>query len=334
VTTADVDLTDGVSVAQRRAARRRGVATASRFLAGRLAQGVFVVIGAVFIGFILVNLSGHGLALRGGGLLTPDQIEELRNKLGYDKPLLSRLWPYLGDVLRGDFGESYRFHEPAMNTVLKSLPNTLVLVGGGLGLALAIAVPSAVYSAIHQGRLADKGLRSSLSFLQGVPEFWLGLMLVWLLSVKLPIFPSVGYDGGRSVVLPIVALALPIVPALFRLLRGELLNVMNQDFVEALRIKGFPDSRIVRTHALRNAMPGFLTFTTLQLGYLLGGTILVEVVFGWPGMGGLAVDAARSQDVAVVEAVVVVLAIAYVLLNLLADLLVLVLDPRVRTGRL
>lgn len=329
-----VEAGSAVDRESRRAIRRRGLRTALRFLLGRLAQGALVVAGAILIGFVLVNLSGSGVAARSGGMLTPEQIAELKERLGYDEPLIQRLGSYLADVARGDFGDSYRYNDSALSLVIDALPNTLVLVTGALLLALVMAVPAAIYSAHHRGSVLDRVLRVGSSFMQGLPEFWLALMLVLGLSVKAGIFPSVGYESYRALALPTIALAIPVVPALFRLLRAELMTVMNQDFVDSLRIRGIDEGRIVRTHALRNAWPSFLTFMSLQIGYLLGGTILVEVVFGWPGIGSLAVGAANAQDVAIVEAVVVVLAVAYVLLNLVADVLVLILDPRVRTGRL
>jgi ABC-type dipeptide/oligopeptide/nickel transport system permease component len=313
-------------------ARGGGAIAAARFLASRLGQSALVVIGAVLISFVLVSLSGNAIRAH-ALLLTPEQTAELERQLGFDRPLLERFVEYLGNVLHGDFGESLRFSTPALNLVTGALPNTLLLVGCGLAAALAVGMPAALYGAARPGSRADRAIGRVMSVFQGVPEFWLGLMLAIVFSVQLGWFPSTGFDGPSSVVLPTIAIATPMLPAVYRLLRGELLDVMQHDFVEALRIKGLSERQVVVRHALRNALPGFVTYLILQSGYLIGGTLIVEVVFGWPGIGTLMVDAARERDLGVVQAVVVVVACAYVALNLLADLLVLWLDPRVRTGR-
>lgn len=305
-----------------------------RFVGVRLGQSAVVIFGAVLISFLLVNISGNSVIATGAALLTPEQRRQLEQQLGFDRPLLQRLAEYLGKVLHGDFGESYRFGGSALSIVLVALPNTLVLVVGALFVALLLGVPAAIFSAVHPGNRGDRVLRRVVSVLQGVPEFWLGIVLVLIFSVTLGILPSVGFDRPDALILPVIALGTPLVPAVFRLLRGGLLDVLDRDFVEALRVKGLSESTIVIHHALRNALPGFATYLALQLGYLIGGTLIVEVVFNWPGIGSLALDAVRARDLGVVQAVVVVLAFAFVVLNLLADLFVLWLDPRVRTGQL
>lgn len=306
----------------------------ARYLALRLGRGLVVMFGALMLSFVLVNLGGNSLEARSGGLLTPEQLSALAKQLGYDKPVLARLWTYVGQALQGNFGRSYRFNESSMSIVLHALPNTLVLVFGALTVGLLIGVPAAIASATRGGTRADRSLRGGIVVLQGLPDFWAGLMLVLVFAVGLHWAPAVGFGSPDAAILPIIALSLPWIPVVFRLLRGNLLDVMQRDFVAALRIKGLPDRQIVRRHALRNALPGFATFLALQTGYLLGGTILVEVVFGWPGMGSAMVSAAEAQDLGIVQAAVVVLAFCYVGLSLMADLVVLYIDPRVRTGRL
>jgi ABC-type dipeptide/oligopeptide/nickel transport system permease component len=313
--------------------RRLPSVPALAFLARRLAQSVLVVLGAVLISFVLVNLSGNSVLASKSTLLTPAQLQQLEQQLGFDRPLPQRLVEYLGNVVQGDFGTSYRFGGSALGVVLDAMPNTLLLVAGALIVALGIGIPAALYSAIRRDTRSDRWLRRAISVCQGIPEFWLGLVLVLLFSVKLGAFPSIGFGGPDAVVLPVIALAVPLVPAVFRLLRGQLLDVLGRDFVEALRIRGMGERRIVVRHAARNALPGFVTYLALQIGYLLGGTLIVEVVFGWPGIGSLTIDAVKARDLGVVQAVVVSLACVYVLLNLLADLAVLWLDPRVRRER-
>jgi ABC-type dipeptide/oligopeptide/nickel transport system permease component len=305
-----------------------------RFLGGRMLQGCFVVLGSILISFIMINIAGSPAVARSGGLFSAEQIAALEQRLGYDRPILERFGEYLTNVLRGDFGVSYRFGDSAATVVLDAIPYTLLLVAGAVLVALAFALVVAVHSVIHRESRADRVLRTATLVGQGVPEFWLALMLVLVFSVWLGALPSLGFDDARSLVLPVVALAVPLCPALLRILRSQLLDIMEQEFIVALRAKGLSARAIVLRHALRNALPGFVTFLALQIGWLIGGTLIVEVVFAWPGVGTVLHGAVVARDLLVIQAVVVLLAVTYVLLNLLADAFVLWIDPRIRTGRL
>jgi ABC-type dipeptide/oligopeptide/nickel transport system permease component len=304
------------------------------YLTSRLGQGAVVVFGALVISFLLGALAGDPADVIAGasGLVTPEQKEAIREQLGYGDPLPVRFLQYVGDTLQADLGTSYRSGEPALGVVLTALPNTLLLVSGALLAAAAIAVPLSLWSALRRERLDDRWMRRALVVTQGMPEFWLALMLVLLFSVLLGWLPSIGFDGPSSMILPVAALAAPLVPTLVRLIRAQLLDVMQLEFVVALRAKGFSDLSIAARHGLRNVLPGMLTFLALQAGWLVGGTLVVESVFGWPGLGSLLLDAVQTRDLALVQAGVLVIALAYVVLNLAADLMVLALDPRVRVG--
>jgi ABC-type dipeptide/oligopeptide/nickel transport system permease component len=238
------------------------------------------------------------------------------------------------DAVRGDFGQSYRLGAPALDEVMAALPYTLLLVGGALILALILAVAYSLYAALHRDTALDLFLRGALVVMLGLPEFWLGLMLILVFSVNLHLTPAVGYAGWSSTILPIVSLGLPLAPSFARLLRSELLDVLDSDFVVVLRAKGLSDRAVVLRHGLLNAMPAFITFAALQVGYLVGGTLVVEAVFAWPGIGSLMLSAVTGRDIAVVQACVIVLATSYVILNLIADMVVLLIDPRVRLGRI
>ena len=197
-------------------------------------------------------------------------------------------------------------------------------------LACAVAIPVSILSVLRRESLADRTLRRGLALAQGVPEFWLALLLVLLFSVTLGWLPSIGASGLDSYVLPVLALSIPLMSTIVRIVRSHLLDVLGMDFVTALRAKGLTTREIVYRHALRNALAPFITFLALQLGWLVGGTILVENVFSWPGLGSLMVSATQVRDLTVIEASVVLVATAYVVLNLLADLAVAAIDPRVR----
>lgn len=305
----------------------------ARLTLGRLAQGVVVLLGALLVCFALSAATGDPADALSVGQIGADseQIEALRDHLGYGDPFLARLGDFFASALRADFGSSYRTGDDALATVLQALPNTLVLVGCALALSLSLAVALALTSVLHRNRAPDRAIRGGLALAQGVPDFWLAVMLVLVFSVTLGWLPSIGFDGPRSLVLPTLALAIPVLPTFVRLMRGSLLDVMKLDFVTSVRAKGLSERDVVLRHGVRNALPPLITFTALQIGWLVGGTIIVESIFAWPGIGNLAVEAVKARDVGVVQAVVAVTALSYVLLNLAADLLVAVADPRIRT---
>ncbi|GAB3009741.1 peptide ABC transporter permease [Amycolatopsis acidiphila] len=267
----------------------------------------------------------------GGPFLPPDQRAALNASLGYDEPLVSRFWHYLKGLPTGDFGVSYRTNDGAIHGVLAALPNTLILVITAMAISCVAGLALALFSIRWRERLGDRIIRRTIGILQGTPEFWLGLMLILVFSVGLQWLPSYGFFGGPSLVLPAVALASPIVPVFFRLFRGQLLDVLRGDFVEGMRARGLSEPVIVYNHGLRNIVGRGATLMALQLGNLIAGDLIIEVIFSWPGIGNLAFSAVQARDFAVVQAIIVVVAAIYVLLNIAADLVLVVSDPRVRS---
>jgi ABC-type dipeptide/oligopeptide/nickel transport system permease component len=304
-----------------------------RYVASRLAQGVVIVFGALTVSFVLAHLSGNPAEVFAGGMMSREQVQQLSHQLGYDRPLSVQYVDYIGHAVRGNLGRSFRFEEPAIRPVLHALPRTLVLVVGAILVSSALALPAAMLSVLRRESLADRAVRRFLMLLQGFPEYWLGLVLVLLFSVQLKWLPSLGNSGFKSVILPVVTLALPLVPILMRLLRGNLLDIFASDFVVALKGKGLSSREILLRHGLRNASVPFLTFLGLQIGWLISGTIIVENIFAWPGIGLLSLSAVQARDVTVIQTIVVVVAVSFVLLNLAVDLLVMAIDPRIRIGR-
>jgi len=304
----------------------------TRYIAIRIGQGALVVLGAVAVSFLLVNVAGDPVGVLGGQLLGPEEKQRLIELYGYDRPLSEQFVDYIGSVLRGDFGESFRQPVGAVTLVLESLPPTIWLVVGSVIVTFVVSIPAAVLSVLRRGSKLDGGVRGSLMVLQGLPSFWLGVVLVLIFSVQLRWLPSYGDEDWTSYILPIAALAIPLMSSVVRLLRSQMLDIMGMEFVTALRAKGLSERDIVLRHALHNAMPPLVTFMALQIGWLFGGTIIVEAVFGWPGIGTLAITATNNSDLTVIQALVVVVAVVYVLLNLLADLLVLAIDPRLRAS--
>ncbi|MEN3284578.1 MAG: peptide/nickel transport system permease protein [Solirubrobacteraceae bacterium] len=302
-----------------------------RFLGTRIAQGLLIVLGALTISFFLVSSTGSIVDVVGSTYQTPSQRKALEHQLGLDRPVLERYGTYVVDVAHGDFGRQYGTGDPAIGVVFSAFPNTVLLVVAAILIAWPIALAVSVLSVLRQDSRIDWGLRSTLIVLQGLPEFWVALLLVLVFSVNLGWLPSSGFDDGlRSVVLPAVALSLPLIPTLVRLIRGQLLDFMSLELATALRGKGITDSRIVVAHGVRNVLVPTVHFLSLQLGWLLGGTLIVETVFGWPGIGQLLLTSIQNRELAVVQAVVIVIAASYVLLALAADLLSFGVDPRIR----
>lgn len=310
--------------------RWRGVA---RYVAGRLGQGLLVLFGAVTASFILVHATGNPATVLAGGQLPPAQVKALSAQLGYNRPLIDQYWSYLGHAVRGDFGKSFRYGTGAVSTVLTALPNTLILIGISLTAAIVISVAVASASVLRQGGWADRLWRPAMSALQGIPDFWIALVLVLIFSVRLHLLPSLGFNGPRTLILPCTALALPMLASFTRLLRGSLLDFTGSDNALALRARGLTRREIVIHHGMRNAMVTFVSYVALQAGWLVGGTLIVETIFAWPGIGTMLIGAVQSRDLTVIQATVVIIALAFTLLNLLADLAVIWLDPRIGRQR-
>jgi peptide/nickel transport system permease protein len=325
-------MSSSADVARLKPAQRAAEVGYARYVGWRLAQGVVVVLGAIVASFLITNLSGNPGQVIGGSFLSPQQRQQIIDQLGYNRPVLERLASYLGGAVRGDFGTSYETGEPALRVVLTALPNTALLIACAIALAVVVAVPVAMVSVMRRGSTGDRLSRVVMMLAGALPDFWIAIILVRLLSVNLPWLPAIGFTSPQSLIMPTVALALPLIPAFVRLLRGALLDIVGQDFVTVLRSKGFRDRFIVAHQALRNALVPFITLLAMQIGWLLGGTIIVEVIFAWPGIGSVINNAVQARDVAVIQAAVVVVACGYVLLNLAADVVVALIDPRVTSG--
>jgi len=303
------------------------------YAGSRLLQGLFVIFGAVTISFILVNMIGDPASVLAGGQLSHEQVANLSHQLGYDRPVVDRYIAYVGGLLHGDLGVSIRYGTSALGLVLAVLPATLLIVIGAISLACAIAIPVSVLSVLRRGSYMDSATRRTLIVFQAIPEFWFALMLAMVFAVALRWLPSMGFTSPTALILPIIAIALPLVSSLVRLLRATLLDVMASDFVLALRAKGISDREIVVRHGLRNVMSPFLTLLALHLGWLIGGTLIIETIFVWPGVGTLLVNAVKVRDLPVIQAVVILIAVATVILNLVVDLLIMAIDPRIRQIR-
>ena len=303
------------------------------YILGRLAQAIIVMTLVVLIVFSLMFLSGDPALL----LMPPDatraDIEEFRRQMGFDQPMWHQFLHFAGRIALGDFGRSWRFQEPALPVVLERLPVTMELAIAALLLSLVIAIPIGVLSAIKRNSKVD-GAAMVLALLgQSVPGFWLGLMLILVFSVQLGWLPTSGRQGWQYLILPAVSLGLALAGRNARLVRSCMLEVLNEDYIRTARAKGLPEWRVINKHALKNALLPIVTVIGLELGFLLGGTVVIETVFSWPGVGLLAVQAISGRDYPVAQAVILISSVFFVLINLAVDLLYTWLDPRISFAR-
>jgi ABC-type dipeptide/oligopeptide/nickel transport system permease component len=302
------------------------------YLLRRLIHGVFVVWGVVTAVFFLVRLTGDPAVFLVDQSATREDIAHARRLLGLDRPLHQQYAEFLLAAPRGDFGDSIRDKRPAMRVVLEHFwPATVVLALAAAALSTILAVPLGVVAATRKDRAADHVSRIASLFLQSMPSFWLGLLLILLFAVQFQgLLPAYGSGTWRHLILPAVTLAAAPLAQNARLVRAGMLEVLQQDYVRTARAKGVPERLVLYRHALKNTAIPFITVTGLSLGFMLSGTIIIETVFSWPGLGRLIVQAVPTRDFPVIQAGVFVFALIFVLLNLLVDLLYAVVDPRVR----
>ena len=288
---------------------------------------------AVFLVFSMMFLSGDPVLL----LLPPDasreEIAAFSRQMGFDQPFLVQFASFAGKLATGDFGMSWRFQEPALKVVLEKLPATIELAVAALVLSLLIAVPVGVLSAVRKDSKVDAFSMIFALLGQSIPGFWLGLMLILVFAVDLGWLPTSGRQGWQYLILPALSLGLALAGRNARLVRSCMLEVLNEDYIRTARAKGLPEWKVINKHALRNAMLPIVTLVGLELGSLLGGAVVTESVFSWPGIGLLAVQAINGRDYPVVQAVIIISALGFVLINLAVDLLYPKLDPRITLGR-
>lgn len=300
---------------------------------------VLVVCSIVFIALYLVPGDPAEVLLAAGGVTPPrEAVEALRIELGLDRPILAQYIAFLGDVARGDLGRSFSDGSAVTQTILMRLPRTLELIAAATVLAVLIGLPLGVLAATNIGQPMDRALSFTASFALSVPVFVVGTAFIFLFSKTLGLVPAGGYIAftqapGRHVALllmPAFAIALSFSAVVFRMTRATVVNMQTRDWVRTARSKGISERQVLRRHIVRNALGPVATITGLQMGSLLGGSVLVEYVFNWPGLSGYLVTAIENRDYPEVRGVVLVVAALFILLNLLVDLLYMFLDPKVR----
>ncbi|HET7036444.1 MAG TPA: ABC transporter permease [Thermomicrobiaceae bacterium] len=296
----------------------------------RILQTILVAFAAVIVIFVLVRLSGDPAALIAGPSATQEDVEQIRHQLGFDKPMAVQLADYLRQAAKGDLGESIRYQEPAVQVSVERIPATLELTGAAMALSLLVAIPAGIISATRRNSLIDRVTMVFAVVGQTMPVFWLGIILIVVFAVQLHWLPTGGRGTPQQLIMPAITLALFNMARIARLVRSEMLDVIGNEYIQVARSKGLSERLVILRHALRNAAIPVVTIIGLQVGQLLGGAVVTETVFAWPGVGRLMVDAIHYRDYPIIQTVVLMMAITVAVINLLVDLSYAWLDPRVR----
>jgi peptide/nickel transport system permease protein len=303
------------------------------YILRRLLQSAFVIFGVACVTFLVLRLvPGDPARLMVPPGTSEKVVDSLRRELGTDQPLIVQFGRFLGGLLRGDLGESFRQGRPVLELVLEALPATLPLATTTMLTAVLVAVPLGIVAAYRSGGILDRAILIFSLAGQSVPNFWLGVMLVLVFAIRLQWFPAIGMAGPGSIVLPTLTLALILVAILVRTVRQSMLEALNEDYVRTARAKGMPETKVVLVHALKNAAIPLVTILGLQVGFVLGGAFVVELIFDWPGVGLLALEAIDTRDFPVVQGVVILVAAVFTFANLAVDIAYAYLNPRVRLG--
>ncbi len=300
------------------------------YIAKRLLLAIPVVFGVAFVVFAMVRVvPGDPAQIIAGETATEEFVEAIRKDLGLDRPLLEQFASYMGSLLRGDFGRSIRSRAPVAGELWARIPNTISLTIAGLLVAVIVGVGAGVISAIRPYSIVDTVVMLVALAGLSMPVFWSGLMMILVFAVWLGWLPAVGTGTPVHLILPGVTLGMATAAIIARMTRSSMLEVLRSDYIRTARAKGLAEPTVVNRHAFRNALIPVITVVGLQMGTLLSGAVLTESVFAWPGIGRLLVEGILSRDYPIVQAAVLVVALAFVLVNLLVDVLYAVVDPRI-----
>lgn len=302
----------------------------TRYALTKLAEALIAIWGVVTIVFFVTRLVGDPVALLLPVGASPEQMQQMTAALGLDKPLWQQYLVYVGQVLTGDFGQSFQFNRPAIGVVLERMPATIQLALLAMVLGIIIGGAAGSIAALKRGSVIEFVVMTLALLGQATPVFWLGIMLILLFAVDLGWVPTGGYGSPAHLVLPAFTLAVFVSASIARLLRSSMLDVLKEDHVRTARAKGLMPGTVFVWHIARNALIPVVTMIGILTGELLGGSVVTETVFAWPGVGRLIVQAIETKDFPVIQAGVALIATIYVVVNLLVDLLYAVLDPRIK----
>lgn len=308
-----------------------------KYIGKRMLMLIPVVLGISFVVFSIMSLTpGDPAQLILGESASAEALESKREELGLNDPFFVQYFRYVFNAMQGDFGRSYSTNVPVTKEIMSRFPNTLALTLSAVFLAICIGIPIGVFTAVRQYSLWDSGIMLLTLLGVSMPVFWLGLMLIIQFSLNLNWLPAVGQpswsiNGLRALVLPTLSLGVNTAAIITRMTRSSMLDVIRQDYIRTARAKGVAEFYVITRHALRNALIPVLTVIGIQFGHLLGGAILTESVFSWPGVGRLLVEAIRQKDTPRVMGIVIFLAVAFSIVNLIVDILYAYIDPRIKS---
>jgi ABC-type dipeptide/oligopeptide/nickel transport system permease component len=303
----------------------------TRYIARRLALSFFVLFGVTIIVFGLIHLApGDPARLMLYDTAPEEEVQAMRKTLGLDQPLHKQYWLFLSNALRGDLGRSLYYKQPALRIILEHLPATVELTFAALLVSLAVALPMGILSAVRRDSLWDYAGMLLATIGQATPVYWLGLMLILAFSVQWMLLPSSGRGGIANLIMPSVTLGAPLMALVTRLVRSGMLDILGEDYIRTARAKGLAERLVIYRHALRNMLIPLVTVVGLQLGALLGGAVITETIFAWPGVGRLIVTAITARDYPLVQAATLLVSVYFVAINLLLDVLYVYIDPRIR----
>ena len=297
----------------------------------KLAFTILVLIGAATCSFLLLHaIPGDAALTMAGPSAAQEDIENLRRAMGLDRPLIVQYGTYMNDLLHGNLGYSFRSNLPVWDLLSVAWVNTMKLSVTSMLLAILLGVPIGIYAAVKRGTIGDT-IAMVLTFIGvSMPSFWLALLLIILFSVKLGWFPFYGITGINSYILPSLTLGLGVAANIARLTRASMLEILGQDYIRTAYGKGLRRGKVIGMHALRNAAVPIVTIIGLQFSILLGGQVVTETIFSWPGVGRMIVDSFSARDIQIVQSGILIIAFTFTIINLLTDLLYGILDPRIR----
>ncbi|MBO0997514.1 ABC transporter permease subunit [Bacillus sp. SD075] len=305
----------------------------SLYLLKRVLAIIPIILGISFLAFVLINLRASDpaeIALRVNQVTPTDEmIEAMRLSLGLDKPYFVRYFSWLVNSLQGDFGISYVTHEPVSNQIAMALPATLQLAAVALVIIISVSIFISILCTIYEGSIFDKVMRAIVFISTAMPSFWIGILLIWLFSVKLNWFDTSGMEKPSSVVLPAITLSLGFISTYVRLIRNNMIKNKNENFVLYARVRGLKERTIIKK-VFRNSLQISLTALGMSIPKLIAGTVIVENIFAWPGIGRLCVTAIFNSDFPIIQAYILIMGVMFVVCNLLVDILNTVIDPRMR----
>ena len=306
----------------------------ARFIFFRIIQAIATLVvlsAAVYFG---TELTGDAALAMAPGDARPEEIQQIRENLGLDRPAIIRYLDFLGGLFVGDFGRSYNKRLPASDLVLARVPNTVQLAVAALFIAIVIGIPLGILSAVKRGSWLDRLGKGFAILGMSMPQFWLAIILMWVFAVELDLLPVFGKEGldPRYFIIPAFSIAVFTMAGFMRLTRSAMLEVLDSEYVKFARIKGLAEQLVIFKHALKNAVIPVLTFGGISFAGLLNGSIVVEVIFNWPGLGNLMLDGIRTRDTPIIEATILVSGFLYVLMSTLVDIAYAYVDPRIRYG--